>query len=29
MTAENPGWRNHALPETSRQPLLTDEESER
>ena len=29
MTAENPGWRNHALPESSRQHLLTDEESER
>lgn len=29
MTAENPGWRNHALPEPNRQPLLTDEESER
>lgn len=29
MTAENPGWRNHALPESNRQHLLTDEESER
>jgi phage shock protein B len=29
MTAENPGWRNQALPESSRQRLLTDEESER
>jgi phage shock protein B len=26
MTAENPGWRNQALPESSRQRLLTDEE---
>ena len=29
MTAENPGWRNNALPESNRQHLLTDEESER
>ena len=29
MTAENPNWRNHALPESNRQRLLTDEEIER
>lgn len=30
MTAENPNWRQHALPESDRrQRLLTDEESER
>ena len=30
MTAENPNWRQHALPESdSRQRLLTDEESQR
>ena len=29
MTAENPNWRNHALSDSSRQHLLTDEESER
>jgi phage shock protein B len=29
MTAENPDWRQHALPESNRQRLLTDEESER
>ncbi|HEY0629939.1 MAG TPA: envelope stress response membrane protein PspB [Sphingomicrobium sp.] len=27
MTAENPNWRNHSLPEPGRQRLLTDEES--
>jgi phage shock protein B len=26
MTAENPNWRQHSLPETSRQRLLADEE---
>lgn len=26
MTAENPNWRQHALPESNRQRLLTDEE---
>jgi phage shock protein B len=29
MTAENPNWRQNALPETNRQRLLADEESER
>ena len=29
MTAENPNWRQHALPETDRQRLLIDEESPR
>jgi phage shock protein B len=29
MTAENPNWRQHALPESNRQRLLTDEESPR
>jgi phage shock protein B len=29
MTAENPNWRQNALPDTSRQRLLTDEESVR
>jgi phage shock protein B len=27
MSAENPNWRNHALPESSRQRLLTDDEN--
>jgi phage shock protein B len=27
MTAENPNWRQNALPDTSRQRLLTDEET--
>ncbi|MCF2514073.1 envelope stress response membrane protein PspB [Sphingomonas sp. G124] len=26
MTAENPNWRQHALPESNRQRLLTDDE---
>jgi phage shock protein B len=26
MTAENPHWRQHALPESNRQRLLTDDE---
>lgn len=29
MTAENPGWRQNALPESSRQRLLSDEETSR
>ena len=29
MTAENPNWRQHSLPESDRQRLLTDEESPR
>ena len=29
MTAENPAWRQHALPETDRQRLLSDEDSTR
>ena len=29
MTAENPNWRQNALPEASRQRLLSDEESMR
>ena len=29
MTAENPNWRQHALPESNRQRLLTDEENDR
>ena len=29
MTAENPNWRQNALPDTSRQRLLTDEDSVR
>ena len=29
MTAENPAWRQHALPETNRQHLLTDDETVR
>ena len=29
MTAENPNWRQHALPETDRQRLLTDEDMTR
>jgi phage shock protein B len=29
MTAENPAWRQHALPESDRQRLLIDEESAR
>ena len=29
MTAENPNWRQSALPDSSRQRLLTDEESVR
>jgi len=29
MTAENPAWRQHALPETNRQHLLTDDETTR
>ena len=29
MTAENPQWRQHALPESNRPRLLSDEESER
>lgn len=29
MTAENPNWRHSALPDSSRQRLLTDEESPR
>jgi phage shock protein B len=29
MTAENPNWRQHALPETDRQRLLTDEDMHR
>ena len=29
MTAENPNWRQHALPESSRQRLLSDEENDR
>jgi phage shock protein B len=29
MTAENPNWRQNALPDSSRQRLLTDEESPR
>ena len=27
MSAENPNWRNHALPESSRQRLLADDEN--
>lgn len=29
MTAENPNWRQHTLPESNRQRLLTDEENDR
>jgi phage shock protein B len=29
MTAENPNWRQHALTDSNRQHLLTDEESDR
>jgi phage shock protein B len=29
MTAENPSWRQNALPESNRQRLLSDEESSR
>jgi phage shock protein B len=29
MTAENPNWRQHALSDSSRQRLLTDEETTR
>ena len=29
MTAENPAWRQHALPDTNRQHLLTDDETVR
>ena len=29
MTAENPNWRQGALPDSNRQRLLTDEESSR
>jgi phage shock protein B len=29
MTAENPNWRQNALPDSSRQRLLTDEEPSR
>ena len=29
MTAENPNWRQHSLPESNRQRLLTDEENDR
>jgi phage shock protein B len=29
MTAENPNWRQNALPDASRQRLLTDEETSR
>ena len=29
MTAENPNWRQHALPESNRQRLLADEENAR
>jgi len=29
MTAENPNWRQNALPDTSRQRMLTDEETMR
>ena len=29
MTAENPNWRNHSLPEAGRQRLLSDEEASR
>lgn len=29
MTAENPNWRQNALPENGRQRLLTDEEASR
>lgn len=29
MTAENPNWRQNALPDSNRQRLLTDEETSR